>query len=56
MTYEQLKAWEEVVISSDDKEELTRQSRYRVLLDLVLQRQVGRIRPGILNGFLILGY
>ena len=43
--YEQLKAWEEIVVGSDDEEELLRQiTRCGVHLGPVSRRQRGRIR------------
>ena len=50
--YEQLKAWEEIVISSDAKEELTRQITVSSASIHGTSKTGGGVRPSTLGGFL----
>ena len=50
--YEQLKAWEEIVISSDDKEELTRQITVSSASIHGTSKTGGGVRPSTLGGIL----
>ena len=51
---EQLKAWDEIVTSSNDEEELTRQITVSSAPGPSTSKIDGRIKPGTLDGFLIL--
>ena len=52
--YEQLNAWEEIGISSDDKEKLTRQITVSSAYGPSTSKTGGRTKLGTLDGFLSL--